>query len=128
MVIVLLILSAFILALGKAIADIVSNEPHWSKSIFSKKPIDSFFGCKDFTWKRKYKTNKIWNYLFTTILVFTTDIWHFANFISKVGLYLSLGAILMLNNDIMTNLYLVILHLIVNNVAFHLLYTYLLRK
>jgi hypothetical protein len=34
----------------------------------------------------------------------------------------------MLNNDIMTNLYLVILHLIVNNIFFHLLYTYLLRK
>jgi hypothetical protein len=128
MVIILLILSAFILALGKAVADIVSDESNWSKSIFSKKPIDSFFGCKDFTWERKYKTNKIWNYLSSTIFVFTSDIWHFANFISKVGLYLSMGAILMLNNDIMTNLYLVILHLIVNNISFHLLYTYFLRK
>ena len=128
MVIVLLILSAFILALGKAVADIVSDEPNWSKSIFSKKPINSFFGCKDFTWERKYKTNKIWNYLSSTIFVFTTDIWHLGNFISKVGLYLSLGAILMLNNDIMTNLHLVILHLIVNTISFHLLYTYLLRK
>jgi hypothetical protein len=128
MVTFLLILSAFILALGKAVADIVSDEPNWSKSIFSKKPIDSFFGCKDFTWERKYKTNKFWNYLSSTIFVFTSDIWHFANFVSKVGLYLSMGAILMLNNDIMTNLYLVILHLIVNTISFHLLYTYLLRK
>jgi hypothetical protein len=126
--VILFLLSAIIIAIGKAIADITSDEPNWSKSIFSKKPIDSFFGCKDFTWERKYKTNKIWNYLSSTILVFTSDIWHFANFISKVGLYLSLGAILMLNNDIMTNLHLVILHLIVNTISFHLLYTYLLRK
>lgn len=129
MVISLFLLSAFLIGIGKAIADIVSDEPNWSKSIFSKKPIDSFFGCKDFTWIRKYRKNKFWNYLFTTILVFTTDIWHFANFISKGGLYLSMGLLLFLNDyNIVTNGFLVLLHLIINNMTFHLGYTYFLRK
>ena len=127
--VILFLLSAIIIAIGKAIADITSDETNWSKSIFSKYKINSFFGCKDNTWERKYYfKNKTLKYLFSTIFVFTTDIWHLGNFISKVGLYLSMGAILMLNNDIMTNLHLVILHLIVNTISFHLLYTYLLRK
>lgn len=122
--VVLLILSAFLISLGKGIADIVSDEPNWNKSIFSKYPIDSFFGCKDNTWKRKYRDNKLWNYLFSTILVFTTDIWHFANTITKFGWYLGLLSILFLP----CNIFLILLHLVINTIGFHLFYHYILRS
>jgi hypothetical protein len=88
--VILFLLSAIIIAIGKAIADITSDETNWSKSIFSKYKINSFFGCKDNTWERKYYfKNKTLKYLFSTIFVFTTDIWHLGNFISKVGTYTS---------------------------------------
>jgi hypothetical protein len=84
--IILLFISVFLVFSGKAIADTVSNEVTWSKSIFSKNNINSFWGSKDHTWKRKYRENKIKNYLFTTILVWTTDIWHFGNTIRRLGI------------------------------------------
>lgn len=123
------LLSAIIIAIGKAIADITSDETNWSKSIFSKYEINSFFGCKDNTWERKYNfKNKHVKYLFSTIFVFTTDIWHFANFISKVGTYLSLIIILFIPLNFVILLYMVLCHLILNNIAFHLFYHNFLRK
>lgn len=128
MVTIFFILSAFLISIGKGIADITSDEPNWQKSIFSNWKIDSFFGCKDFTWERKYRQNKILNYLFTTILVFTTDIWHLANFINKIGFYLTLFSSAFLSYTIIIKLILILLHLLINTIFFHIFYHYLLRK
>ena len=126
--VVLFILSAILISLGKGIADIVSDESNWQKSIFSKYKIDSFFGCKDNTWQRKYRDNKLWNYLFSTILVFTTDIWHLANTISKIGYYLGLVSILLLPYSLLLNMLLILVHLGLNTFLFHIFYHNLLRK
>lgn len=128
MVTIFFILSAFLISIGKGIADITSDEPNWQKSIFSNWKIDSFFGCKDFTWERKYRQNKILNYLFTTILVFTTDIWHLANFINKIGFYLALLTLPFIQYTITTKLILITIHLSINTILFHLFYHNILRK
>jgi hypothetical protein len=126
--VILFILSAILISLGKGIADIVSDESNWQKSIFSNYKIDSFFGCKDNTWQRKYRDNKLWNYLFSTILVFTTDIWHLANTISKIGWYLGLVSILFLPYGLLINMLLILVHLVLNTFLFHIFYHNLLRK
>lgn len=123
------LLSAIIIAIGKAIADITSDETNWSKSIFSKYKINSFFGCKDNTWERKYNfKNKTLKYLFSTIFVFTTDIWHFGNFISKVGTYTSIGIILFITYNFYLAVFLLASHILLNNITFHLFYHRFLRK
>jgi hypothetical protein len=123
------LLSAIIIAIGKAIADITSDESNWSKSVFSKYKINSFFGCKDFTWERKYNfKNKTVKYLFSTIFVFTTDIWHFGNFISKVGTYTSIGIILFITYNFYLAVFLLASHILLNNITFHLFYHRFLRK
>jgi hypothetical protein len=81
---ILLFVSVCLVFTGKAVADTVSNEVSWTNSIFSVYDIESFWGSKDHTWKRKYKEDKILNYLFNTIFVFTTDIWHLANTIRRL--------------------------------------------
>ena len=127
--VILFLLSAIIIAIGKAIADITSDESNWSKSVFSKYKINSFFGCKDNTWERKYNfKNKTVKYLFSTIFVFTTDIWHFGNFISKVGTYTSIGIILFITYNFYLAVFLLASHILLNNITFHLFYHRFLRK
>lgn len=121
-------MSALLISIGKGIADIVSDEPNWNKSIFSKYSIDGFFGCKDMTWKRKYRQNKILNYLFSTIFVFVTDIWHFANFINKTGYYLAITTAIMLPGSLIAKLILVVIHLFFVTFLFHISYHKILRK
>lgn len=128
MVVFFFLMSALLISLGKGIADIVSDEPNWTKSIFSKYSIDGFFGCKDMTWQRKYRQNKILNYLFSTIFVFVTDIWHFANFINKFGYYLAITTAIMLPGSLIAKLILVAIHLISVTVLFHISYHKILRK
>lgn len=128
---ILLSLSVFFVFIGKSIADIVSNEPNWKKSIFSKYPIDSFWGSKDHTWVRKYKykDNKILNYLFTTILVWTTDIWHLSNTIRRVGIYMGITGSLFIDNLSNSLIFIIVgLYIIINVVGFHILYTKFLRN
>lgn len=127
--VILFLLSAIIIAIGKAIADITSDETNWSKSIFSKYKINSFFGCKDNTWERKYYfKNKTLKYLFSTIFVFTTDIWHLGNFISKVGTYTSIGIILFITYNFYLAVFLLASHIVLNNITFHWFYHRFLRK
>jgi hypothetical protein len=127
--VILFLLSAIIIAIGKAIADITSDETNWSKSIFSKYKINSFFGCKDNTWERKYYfKNKTLKYLFSTIFVFTTDIWHLGNFISKVGTYTSIGIILFITYNFYLAVFLLASHIALNNITFHWFYHRFLRK
>lgn len=132
MLYILFYLSVFLIFLGKGIADIVSDEPNWRKSVFSKFPIDSFWGCKDNTWVRKYRENKITNYLFSTIFVWTTDIWHFTNMIGKLGTYLSVFFAILIGQSYELNLsqsfLIVVLFAFFNILGFHLSYTYFLRK
>ena len=126
----LLIISVIFIFIGKSIADIVSNQANWYQAVFSKYPIDSFWGAKDHTWKRKYKNNKILNYIFTTILVWTTDIWHLANMIRRFGIYLAITGALMINYEInlIKIIIIVISYAIINIFGFHLCYKHILKK
>jgi len=125
---ILLFVSVCLVFTGKAVADTVSNEVSWANSIFSKNHIESFWGSKDHTWKRKYKKDKILNYLFNTIFVFTTDIWHLANTIRRLGIYLGILAALIVNTTLLNELIIVSTYILLNVVGFHLLYTYILKK
>lgn len=160
----LLYLVLFIIAVtmtftGKAIADIVSDSSHWYHSIFSQYKIDSFWGSKERTWVRKYKcdcikfrsasenkfirlsintmiavVNGIMQYLFTTILVWTTDIWHAANLMNRVGVYLAILFAILVGVEYCHILTIQDIILIVgafaflNTLGFHIMYTYILRK
>jgi len=126
--IIFLFISVFLVFTGKAIADTVSNEASWSKSIFSKHDIDSFWGSKDHTWKRKYRDNKIMNYLFSTLLVWTTDIWHLANTLRRLGIYLGIFLALTISTNLLSELIIISTYIILNIVGFHVLYTYFLKK
>jgi len=126
---IILFISVFFIFTGKAIADTVSNEVSWSKSVFSIYDIESFWGSKDHTWKRKYKEDKILNYLFNTIFVFTTDIWHLANTIRRIGIYLAILGSLMIDIELDFGgaLLIVFIYMIMNILGFHLLYTEILK-
>ncbi len=78
--IIVLCVGAALIGFAKSISDTVDHSDNWQKSWFSKFDKKSFFGPKDETWERKHKyknKSKVLNYLFTTWLVWTTDIWHF---------------------------------------------------
>lgn len=119
--------------LGKAIADITSNEVHWKESIFSKKnTIDSFWGSKDHTWIRKDYENKLKNTLYHTFLVFTTDVWHLANTLRRIGIYLAIIFSMLIGNAGILNLWqqciIILVFIMMNVVGFHVFYQYVLRK
>ena len=126
---IILFISVFFIFTGKAIADTVSNEVSWLNSVFGLNDIDSFWGSKDHTWKRKYKEDKILNYLFNTIFVFTTDIWHLANTIRRIGIYLAILGSLMIDIELDFGgaLLIVFIYMIMNILGFHLLYTDILK-
>lgn len=144
---------------GKAIADIVSDTTHWYHSIFSRYKIDGFWGSKDRTWARKYGCecikyrsththkplqvgintiirffNFFMQYLFTTLLVWTTDIWHAANLLNRVGVYTSLFFAILMGVEYCHILTIMDIFLIVgafaflNTLGFHIMYTYVLRR
>ena len=131
-----LAISCFFIFIGKAIADIVSDEVHWNQSIFSDWGAeDSYWGHKDASWVRKDHDNFLMNYLLHTILVFVTDIWHTANTIRRIGIYASLafgillGFSLSKDFDMVNNLPLIIFGFMVLNIGgFHVFYHTLLRK
>ena len=129
---ILLLLSCGFIFIGKAIADIVSNEVHWNQSILSQLGAeDSFWGHKDASWVRKDNNNLILNFLFHTILVFVTDIWHLANTFRRVGIYLSILFSILLGNAVAINFnflsWVVLLFISLNVVGFHVFYHYVLR-
>jgi hypothetical protein len=128
----LLILSCCLIFIGKAIADIVSNEVSWNQSIFSDfGSEESYWGHKDATWVRKDHDNLILNYLFHTIFVFITDLWHTANTLNRIGIYLSVLFSILLGSVITItfwNIFWVLISIIsVNVVGFHIFYHYVLR-
>jgi len=126
---ILFYLGIFFTAGGKSIADIVADVTHWGQSVFNNCDIEGFFGCKDHTWDRKKRKNIYLNYLFSTILVWTTDIWHFANMVSRLGIYISLLGVFLIGT---IGLQSIILHMSiyvsVNILFFHLMYTYFLVR
>ena len=160
----LLYLVLFILAVtmtftGKAIADIVSDSSHWYHSIFSKYKIDGFWGSKERTWVRKHKCdcikfrfesknqhlnlaintmisvlNGFLQYLFSTLLVWTTDIWHAANLMNRIGVYLAILFAILVGIKychILTAQDVVLIvgaFAFLNTLGFHVMYTYVLRK
>lgn len=125
-------LSALFMFLGKAISDIVSDETNWRKSIFSKYKIDSFWGCKDNTDHRKYNDNKILEFLFKTILVWLTDIWHLGGAMVRFGTYSSIlfSFLLCFYQIVPMNLFLVYyaIFIMINLFGFHFSYHFFLRK
>ena len=126
---ILFYIGVLLIAFGKSIADTVSDLTHWNKSVFSKYKVDGFMGCKDNTWKRKKRKTKFWNFLFSTILVWTTDIWHFANTLKAVGIYSAIiGARLIPSIEVFD----IVLHIGIfiscNITIFHMMYTYGWKK
>jgi hypothetical protein len=130
--ITLLFIGCFLTFFGKAVSDVVDNSTVWSKSIFSEAPEESFFGAKDKTWVRKDHDNFIWNYLFHTILVFLTDIWHLGNTVRHTGIYISvLGGLLcslMIDLDLQLIMVLMGCYICLNVIGFHIFYHYILRN
>lgn len=103
MLFILFYLCVLLTTLGKAISDIVSDETNWKRSIFFRYKIDSYFGCKDNTYHRKYKPiqlksnvgiskyiNQFIAFSYRTLFVFLSDIWHLGNTISRGGYYFAL--------------------------------------
>lgn len=128
-----LFFSCVLVFLGKAVADIVESGTHWYQSIFSSwGEEDSFWGYKKATADRKDHDNFILNYFFHTILVPLTDVWHMANTVRRVGIYLSvtfgflIGRLTDINHEIAT--YILLGYVILNMIGFHYLYHTALRK
>ena len=132
MVIFGLYLACVFIFLGKAIADITSNKTSWKDSIFSKNAIDSFFGSKEYTYVRKDHQNPVLNWLFHTILVPFTDIWHLGNSIRRVGIYLAVTFSMTIGNKIESPwwfyMILILVFILMNVGGFHVFYHYILRK
>lgn len=82
--IVILGILGMIIGFTKAVSDLVSHYDTWSYSIFWGCNPVGFWGPKDRTWKRKQRKNKFLNWLFSTVLVWTTDLWHFSNSINML--------------------------------------------
>jgi len=125
-------LACFLIFIGKAIADITSNETSWRDSIFSKYAIDSFFGSKEYTYVRKDHQNQVLNWLFHTILVPFTDIWHLGNSIRRIGIYISnilamlIGVYFPLN--LWNGILIIFSFIVLNIIGFHFFYHNILRK
>ena len=120
----LFIFSALLVALAKGIEDITSDEPNWNRSVFSRWSITGFWGCKDFTWRRKYSSNRLWNLFSTTLFVALSDVWHLANLLRRVGYYLAIATVIFLDQPWLW----LVVHLTINTLVFHLAYHYILRK
>ena len=90
----MLIFGAFLYGFGKAVADRVQHYDLWEDSIYDRHDVNSFYGPKDHTWIRKYRyaSNRFLNFLFTALLVWTTDLWHFANAVSVAGICISIAS------------------------------------
>jgi hypothetical protein len=134
----LFFLASFLIFMGKSVADICSVDSHWKQSWLGKKFSEpSFFGPKSKTAQRKEKvgtwisTNlylsiKIANYLAHTILVPFSDIWHLANTIRRIGIYLGIFTAFNLtgyNPYVLTGGFAGS-----NMIGFWLMYNYVLRK
>jgi hypothetical protein len=124
MVTVLFIFSALLVALAKGVEDITADEPNWNRSVFSRWSITGFWGPKDFTWRRKYSSNRLWNLFSTTLFVALSDVWHLANLLRRVGYYLAIATIIFLDQPWLW----LGAHLVINTLVFHLAYHYILRK
>lgn len=135
----LLYLGCLLIFAGKAIADVVAIKSIWNNSIFSKYKEDSFFGAKTSTSLRKEKVGawisshlhiplKIANYLSHTVLVGFTDVWHLANFVRRLGIYLSIFAAMNMQLPLYLNLVYLIIFVFLNMFGFWLMYNYILQK
>ncbi len=85
------------IAILSAVMDIVADETHWMSSVFYEFGIDSWFGCKQDTWSRKYNINFVrTGSLIQKVLIFLytpfSDIWHFAKFLQLVAIVLLANA------------------------------------
>ncbi len=122
--IILSILGQFGIGVFKAVSDITDHEDNWRKSVFSKNSIESFFGSKDHTWKRKQGRSNL--------LVGLSDIWHLSNTLRTVcnGLFCT-GCVLIAISlvGIPQIIFVCSIPVLVfsNRVPFHLFYTYILR-
>lgn len=130
--IILLIITCSMIFIGKSVADIVSNKTNWRQSIFKKWGDEgSFWGHKAATSSRKDHKNKILNFLFHNPLVFLTDVWHLANTIRRIGIYLSITIAILLGSVMTINLsslfWIMSSFILLNIIGFHIFYHYILR-
>jgi len=111
------------IGITKAVSDIVSHVDIWKTSIYNEYEETDFYGPKDKTWIRKDNNNIILNYLYHTILVFVTDIWHFSNMMNNIFVIFAL-----IITILYSNYYLVLIYLIIRMITFHIFYHYILIK
>jgi hypothetical protein len=124
-VLIMLALSGLVVGLFKAIADIVDHVDTWSSSVFAKKGISSFWGSKDFTWRRKDHPNKVIDWLLHGPLVMFTDIWHFANAVRVLGFTFALIGMYYYNGFVGWGL---LAYYVPRQVSFNLFYHLVLRR
>lgn len=126
-------LSSILIFLGKTIADITALDSRWEKSWFGKFGETSYFGPKSKTSGRKdsmgtwisshtFLPVKFSQYLAHTILVPLTDIWHSANTIRRIGIYLSVFFALCLCLPYDTAALYTVIFAAINQTGFWLLY------
>lgn len=121
---ILMVIFQLMIGLSKAVADITEHSDNWNISIFSRFEIESFFGAKDRTWKRKYNFPK---WIRNHIVMFS-DIWHLSNtFRFFYWIMFSIMCYIVGANDFFSFIWIILLS-VVNRFSFHLFYMYWLRK
>lgn len=123
--IIITIISASLLGISKAAADIVQHIDLWNTSIFSKALETSFWGPKDKTWIRKDHDNKILNWLLHYSLVWITDIWHFANMCNSMCIIL---LFVCFHSTCISLLYMLLLYYSTYTIMFNLFYHFIFKK
>jgi hypothetical protein len=89
---ILLIICAFLQGIAKSASDSVISFK-WHVSYWSRFDVLGFFGISN-NQKNQQSTDAIFNWLYRNLLVWTTDLWHFANMIQM--LFQTIGFIIAL--------------------------------
>ena len=83
-----------LLVIASAISESIMDKIqfHFKKSIFSGEGFNQLFWNPDISWKNKWDSTlkKPKFFLSTTMLVFTTDAWHFFKFVRNTMLFIGL--------------------------------------
>lgn len=145
-----MITSIIAICLGflEAVKEIVTYRSVWKSSIFSSKfKPDSYFGNGEDTHKRKWRYKelantatgikkyyyKTLNYLYTTVFVGLSDVWHGVDTVYKFLLYILFPITFIFMDGIIASgvFYLIQFGLflwLIHSISFHVFYHYILRK
>ena len=120
----LLVLCQLLIGLFKGVSDITDHKDNWHNSIFSRFDIESFFGSKDMTWKRKYNFPK----LIRNHMVMFSDVWHLSNTLRFASWIAYSVCCYFVGLNECFSFYWIVPISIINRFSFHLFYMYLLRN